>query len=416
MKLTYIIIFVLAIVFSFTACTKDEEPEIEKKINIDAKSAELIKADNEFGLDIFQRIYADKETPENFMISPLSISMALSMAYNGAETTTKNEMEKTLLLKGLSREEVNQSYKAIVKALVTADPKVVMEVANSVWYRNNYFIQQSFLDVNTNFYDAEVNPSDFDNPETVTIINNWVSDKTHNKIETIIDRINPETVLFLINAIYFNGTWTKEFNKESTQDLAFKNEKGSYILTPFMGRKDSLDFFTNDTFSAIKLPYGDGNFSMTVLLPNDGKDVSDIISQFNPSNWNKWQSGFKHTNNIDIRIPKFKVEFEIKLNSILQAMGMPGAFTPAADFSGINPARDLYISFVRHKTFIDVHEEGTEAAAVTIIGFDRTSAEPSEPQWIPFHCVKPFLYAITEKDTEAILFMGKVGDPTVKND
>jgi serine protease inhibitor len=403
------ILTLIAILFS---CNKDDSDI--KDLNIDFKSEKLIKADNEFGLDLFKGVYNDSKTPVNFMISPLSVSVALSMAYNGAETETKTEMETALRIKGFSRDEINKAYKELITALTTADPKVTMEIANSIWYSNIYHVEQNFLDVNKSYYDAEVESADFADLKTITLINNWVSEKTHEKIPEIINEISPGMVMFLINAIYFNGIWTKEFNPESTQKLSFKTESGNYKTTSMMGRKDSLDYFSNETFSAIEMPYGQGNYNMMVLLPNEDKTVSDIISQLNPENWGNWQKDLKFKNSIDIRLPKFKIEFDIKLNDILKAMGMPLAFTDMADFSGINPARDLFISYVKHKTFVEVDEEGTEAAAVTIIGFETTSAEPGQEQWTQFYCTRPFLFAITEKDTGAILFLGKVGDPTKK--
>jgi len=396
------------------ACNKGTDDPGIKDITIDAKSEKLVEADNEFGLDLFKKVYDDPETPGNFMISPLSVSLALSMAYNGANTETKEEMKEAMRLDGLTPEEINNAYKSLVEALTSADDKVMMEVANSIWYRNNYSVQQSFLDINKNYYDAEVNAADFNNPETVDLINGWVSDKTHEKIPEIIKAIPSDAVMYLINAIYFNGTWTKEFNPESTQEFSFENEKGNYVVAELMGRKDSLNYFSNETFSAIELPYGKGNFNMMVMLPNYDKSVGEVIGQLSPSNWEKWQKAFVHTNSVDIRLPKYKIEFEIMLNDILKSMGMQQAFTTSADFSGINPARDLYISMVKHKTFVEVDEEGTEAAAVTIIGFTNTSVNPVGPQWIPFYCTRPFLFAITEKETGAILFMGKVGDPTLK--
>jgi serine protease inhibitor len=404
-------LFVL-ITLGLFSCNKDDSDI--KDLNIDFKSEKLIKADNEFGLDLFKGVYNDSKTPVNFMISPLSVSVALSMAYNGAETETKTEMEEALRIKGFSRDEINKAYKELITALTTADPKVTMEIANSIWYSDIYHVEQSFLDVNKTYYDAEVESADFSDLNTVNLINNWVSEKTHEKIPEIIDEISPDMVMFLINAIYFNGIWTKEFNPESTQKLPFKTESGNYKSTSMMGRKDSLNYFSNETFSAIEMPYGQGNYNMMILLPNEDKTVSEIIGQLNPENWEKWQKALKFKNSIDIRLPRFKIEFDIKLNEILKAMGMQLAFTDMADFSGINPARDLFISYVKHKTFVEVDEEGTEAAAVTIIGFETTSAQPGEVQWIPFHCYSPFLFAITEKDTGAILFMGKVGDPTKK--
>jgi serpin B len=410
MKTKHFSILLLAV--ALFACNKATDDPGIKDLDLDAKSKKLIEADNEFGFDLFKRVYGDAETPANFMISPLSISLALSMAYNGAETETKTQMEEAMRIKGFTRDELNSVYQSLIETLTTADEKVVMEIANSIWYRNNYQVQQSFLDVNNTFYDAEVNASDFSDPATVGLINGWVSDKTHAKIPEIIQEIPGEAMLYLINAIYFNGTWTKEFNPGSTQQLGFETDNGNSIFADMMGRKDSLDYYSNETFSAIEMPYGQGNFNMLVMLPNDDKKVSDIIGQMNPGNWEKWQKALKVTNSVDIRLPKFKIEFDIKLNDILKAMGMPLAFTEKADFSGINPDRDLFISYVKHKTFVEVDEKGTEAAAVTVISFVDSSYDPDALQWTPFYCTRPFLFAITEKETGAILFMGKVGDPT----
>ena len=414
MRTQIILLLVVAIALLQTACTEPVE-EIDK-ITITEKSQKLVEADNAFGLDLFQLIYNDDETPTNFMISPLSISMALSMAYNGAETDTKEEMAKALRIEDFTREEINGIYQTLIQELTTNDPKVAMEIANSIWYRNTYNVEQNFLDVNHTYFNAEVNAANFNDPATVDLINQWVSDKTHEKIPKIINEISPEMVLYLINAIYFKGTWRQEFNPESTQELGFKISENNYVVAEMMGREDTLNYLSNDTFSAIELPYGSGNFNMTVLLPNYDKTVDDVVAQLNAKNWKSWQQNFKITNNIDIRLPKFKIEFDITLNQMLKLMGMELAFTDLADFSGINPNRDLFISFVKHKTFVEVDEKGTEAAAVTIIGFETTSVDPNEPQKITFHCDRPFLFAITEKTSGTILFMGKLGDPTAKND
>ena len=407
-------LFFILLTMSLFACNKANDDSNIKDLDIDAKSEKLIEASNKFGLDLFKEVYNDAKTPENFMISPLSVSLAMAMVYNGAENETKAEMEEALRLEGFTRDEINQSYKLVVNALLTADDKVTMDVANSIWYRETYQVEESYLNVNQNYYDAEVNASDFTDPETVTLINNWVTDKTNDKITSIIDEIPSDAIMYLINAIYFNGTWTKEFNPEGTQQLSFKNSNGNYILTDMMIRNDSLNYFSNDVFSAIELPYGQGNFNMMVMLPNNDKTVSDIIGQISTENWDKWQEALKFTNSIGIWLPKFRIEFDKKLNDILKDMGMNLAFTSNADFSSIDPAKNLYISYVKHKTFIETDEEGTEAAAVTIVGDVGGSADPNAVEWIPFHCTKPFLFAITEKDTGAILFMGKVGDPSKK--
>lgn len=402
----------LAILLSFflvySSCTEENDPGGEIEVN--TKSQEIVDADNAFGLDIFKLI-ANQEQDSNFMISPLSISMALSMAYNGAETDTKAEMAEALRISDFTRDEINQTYKELIAALITVDPDVAMEIANSIWYSDVYPVEENFLTVNQNYYDAEVQQGDFSNPGMTKKINDWVSDKTHKKIPTIIDGIDPATVMFIINAIYFNGSWTREFNEENSYTGLFEKQSQNYIEAEMMQGIDTVNYLSNETFSAIQLPYGHGNFSMMLLLPNSDKTVADVVEEINTENWSAWLKGFSMTNDVDIILPKFKLEYEKKLKDILQLMGMEQAFTTQADFSGINANRDLFISEVLHKTFIDVNEKGTEAAAVTAIIFDTTSIDPNEEQKTYFHCTRPFLFAITEKDTGAILFMGQVSEP-----
>lgn len=411
MKTQLFIFSLILLLFSAGSC--DTNNDANNKIELSFKAQKIVAADNAFGLDVFQRISADEEKA-NFMISPLSISMALSMAYNGAETATRDEMAEALQIEDFSREELNETYRDLIEALLHADKKVAMEIANSIWYRNTYQVEQDFLTVNSTFYDAEVKEADFNSPETLDLINKWVSDKTHGKIPSILNEIPAEAVLYLINAIYFNGTWSKEFNPESTQELTFNVSEQEQVSAAMMGRIDTIDYQKNELFSAIRMPYGDGNFSMTVMLPNEGKSIADLTSSMNAENWKQWQKDFDVTKSVDIRLPKFKMEYDITLNQVLKAMGMELAFTEQADFSSINKNRDLFISFVKHKTFVEVDEEGTEAAAVTIIGFETTSVGPEQAEKIYFHCNRPFLFAITEKDTEAILFIGKVGNPALE--
>jgi serine protease inhibitor len=414
MKTTRIITFALVLAAIFSACNK--EPDRGTPIQLDLKSQQLVEADNAFGLNLFRSISADPKSPANFMISPLSISMALSMAWNGAETETRDEMAEAMRVQDFDRDDVNQIYLDLIKALTSNDRKVTMEIANSIWYRKGYHVEADFLNVNRTYYDAEVEEADFSDPATLDRINGWVNDKTHEKIPKIIDEIPTEMVMYLINALYFKGTWQQEFNPESTQKMGFLVAPEEYTEVDMMGREDTLNYFRNETFSAIELPYGDGNFNMTILLPHLEKNINDVVDQLSADNWKQWQKAFSKTGPIDIRLPKFKIEYEIVLNQLLQQMGMQLAFTPAADFSSINPARNLYISFVKHKTFVEVDEEGTEAAAVTIIGFEVTSINPNELQKINFHCDRPFLFVITEKSTGTIIFMGKVGNPNAKNE
>lgn len=405
---TNILAFLLTPIFIFISCNLQTTDEIDE-IEVTEKEARLIEANNDFGFEMFGHVYSEEKSAENIMVSPLSVSLALAMTYNGAKNETKTAIEKALKVYGLSPADINTSYFDLVNALKSLDQKVLLEIANAIYYRKNFEVENSFIKTNQQYYNAEISSLDFSSPNALNIINGWVAEKTHNKIETILDEIKPSQVMFLLNAIYFKGIWTKEFNKKSTEQKPFYLENGSTIQTETMQRTDTLPYTSNALFSAIQLSYGKGNYNMYVFLPESKKNLQDIIDQLNNDNWQTWMKSFSLTQNVDIKFPKLKYEYEIKLNDILTEMGMGVAFTGTADFTGINWDGGLYIDYVKHKTFIDVNEEGTEAAAVTIVAIDKTSVGP---QKIAFYLNRPFLYAITEKSTGAILFMGTVTNPS----
>jgi serine protease inhibitor len=392
------------------SCQKnDSGPEGFKEIDLDEKSSTLLEADNTFGLKIFQKV-REKSDKENIMISPLSISVALTMAYNGAEGDTKKEMQETLELNGLTDSEINGSYKTLINALLDLDDDVIFKIANSVFYADIFTVKPGFLDVNRDIYDAEIRELDFSSQQSVDIINDWVSDNTNGKIPTIINQLNPLDRMLLINAIYFKGTWAVQFDKKGTHDLNFTLKDGSDVKVPMMNKLDNVPYFTNNLFKAVKIPYGRGNYNMVVILPADGKNSQDVIDELNMDNWKEWMGGFEMKERVDITMPRFKFSFDIGLNDILTDMEMVQAFSPSdANFSKITD-EDLYISMVLHKSFIDVNETGTEAAAVTVVTFTTTSIG-TEPPTIPFLVDKPFVFAITEEDTGAIMFIGEVSNP-----
>ncbi|MGE0021374.1 MAG: serpin family protein [Draconibacterium sp.] len=402
-----IIRLVLISVFVFTACDLNKTID-EPEINISEKTARLLEAENDFGFELFQLVYASETEHENIMLSPLSVSLALAMTYNGANDETKTAMEKTLKVYGLTPDDINKSYFDLVNAIKSLDPKVLLEIANAIFYRNDFVVENNFVNTNRQYYNAEISALDFNSPQAVNTVNNWVAEKTHDKIKTILDRITPQQVMFLLNAIYFKGTWTKEFNSKSTELQLFYPETDSNIQTETMQRVDTLLYTSNNLFSAVQLSYGKGSYNMYVFLPNHDKKLQDIVDNLNADNWETWMKSFSETQNVDIKFPKFKYGYEIKLNNVLTEMGMGVAFTSAADFTGINRSGSLNIDYVKHKSFIEVNEEGTEAAAVTIVAIERNSVEP---QKIPFYVNRPFFYAITEKSTGAVLFMGTVKNP-----
>ena len=408
MEMKKIIQLALISVFVFSACNLNEIDK-ETEIKLTEKTARLLEAENEFGFELFRLVYGTETEYDNIMISPLSVSLALAMTYNGANGETKTAMEKTLKVYGLTPDDINKSYFDLVNALKSLDQKVLLEIANAIYYRNDFMVENSFIKTNQQYYNAEVSALDFSSPQALNTINGWVAEKTHDKIETILDEIKPSHVMFLLNAIYFKGTWAKEFITKSTEKLPFYLENETNIQTETMQRFDTLPYTSNDLFSAVQLSYGKGSYNMYVFLPNPEKNIQEIVDKLDADNWETWMKSFGVTQNVDIKFPKFKYEYDTKLNDVLTEMGMGVAFTGAADFTGINRDGDLKIDYVKHKSFIDVNEEGTEAAAVTIVAIDRTSAGP---QNIPFIVNRPFFYAITEKSTGAVLFMGTVKNPS----
>jgi serpin B len=382
----------------------------QQKIFIGEKAKKVVSANNAFGFNLFSKINDATPESENIILSPLSASMALGMTMNGANGATRTAMENTLEVDGLTVEEINESYKMLVGALTTVDPKVTIEIPNSIWYKNSFTILEDFIKVNQDYFNAEVSPLDFYDPSSVDIINNWVAESTHDKIKTILDAIDADAVMFLINAVYFNGTWKFEFDEQFTEPATFYLSDGTTKQVEMMKQEATLSYFSNELFEAIDLYYGSGNFSMLVMLPKVTFTPDDVILQMNEENWNSWMNSFSEAN-IQVSLPKFKLEYEKRLEAALIEMGMGPAFDPySADFSKINPDYPLFIGMVKQKTFIDVNEEGTEAAAVTIVGMYITSiGEPDMPYL--FQVNRPFLFAIKEKDTGAILFLGKVMEP-----
>jgi len=413
------LIIILALIFiavMLSSCKKSnidepsQEEPYQQKIFLNEKAKAVVNADNTFGIKLFKELNEESETEENIIISPLSVSIALGMTYNGADGETKEAMENTLELQGLSVEEINESYKILIDELTSVDPKVTMNIPNSIWYRHTFDVLQDFININQNYFYAKVSPLNFNDPASVGIINNWVAESTNQKIPEIIDYIDPAAIMFLINAVYFNGTWVYEFDEQNTEPETFYLANGTTKQVDMMKQETNLNYFNNDIFRAVELNYGSSNFSMVILLPKENYTPDNIIEQMNTENWTNWMSGFSEKN-IQFSLPKFKLEYEKRLNDALISLGMGIAFNHpcCANFSKINPDHDLFIGFVKHKTFIDVNEEGTEAAAVTIVGIFETSNGGDNPYY--FTVNKPFLFAIKERDTDAIIFIGKVMEP-----
>jgi serine protease inhibitor len=376
---------------------------------------QIVESGNEFGFNLFREVVG-QEGDKNIFISPLSVSMALGMTLNGADGDTYEAMKQTLELAGLTEEEINKSYQSLIELLRGLDPEVVFQIANSIWYEQDFAVKQAFLDNCQQYFDAEVEGLNFSDPAAADTINAWVNENTNGKIEEIVDSpIDPLTVMFLINAIYFKGTWKYEFDEQDTRNRDFHLLDGSEVQCEMMVQQAKFDYYQNNDFQAIDLPYGNGKYSMTVLLPLLDNNIDDMIAELNDNNWDEWMGNLTKQE-VALYFPKFTLEYELTMNGVLEALGMEVAFDEdLADFGRMYHADqsdgNVYIDKVKQKTFVEVNEEGAEAAAVTSVEMMSRYSIGSEPPLIYMIVDRPFVFAIRENHSGTLLFIGKIMNP-----
>ena len=399
-KIPALLALIIAVIGA--GCSKQVDPIFDYNV----KSARVIETNNNFGLELLN-VVLEAETKPNIMISPASVGIALGMTYNGAESTTMDAFGEVLNYNGLTREEVNEITRELIAVLLTNTKGNLLEIANSIWYNKGFPVKQEFIDLNSNYYKAQVRELDFSKASALNTINDWVSSNTHEKIDEIIDHIDPSTMMILINAIYFNCLWEVQFDPKDTYDAPFYRENGTkFAMVDMMKLENTFKVAYSDNFRAVELPYKNKKFSMFLFLPDEGTPVNDLAAELDGPTWNNWLDKFQEINKYNIELPRFEFEFDRSLKEDLKSMGLEIAFTDEADFSGISEI-SLLISDVIHKTYIKVNEEGTEAAAVTAVTMDLTSAGPGSI----LRFDRPFLFAITENSSKSILFMGKVSEP-----
>lgn len=379
----------------------------------------VVAAHNRFGMHLFKSLLGEGgATPNNVFISPTSIALALGMVYNGAEGETAAAMREVMQLGELSRSEVNAASLALWEALdrplptKPEAPGVQIDIANSIWHRIDASLNETFLQENAHYFRALIEGLAFEAPESVGTINNWVSDATQGLIPTVVDRLDPDLLLLLINAVYFKGDWTTPFNPSQTVETPFHLAAGGVRTVPMMYRTGTIEYYEQEGTQAIRLPYGaDGELAMYVFLPRVGADFGT------------WARGFayeslEHTFERfaprfgEVQMPRIDLAYKVKLNDTLHALGMSVAFHPGqADFSRMrlnDEVRNLYLGDVIHQSVLKVDEEGTEAAAVTSIEVRVTSLPVYD---FRFKADRPFLIVIRDDVTEALLFVGAVTEP-----
>ncbi len=383
---------------------------VATKTNTEIKMSQLIDAHNRFGFNLFTRIQSQKSS-QNIVISPSSIAIALAMTRNGTSSETLREMTEVLQLNQLEATTVDASYLKLIETLKTADSDVRLTIANSLWVNQNIALKDRFIDNAKNFYQAEVTNLNFVNSKAKNTINNWVAQNTANKIPTIVDSTSPEDALYLINAIYFKGIWTNKFDPNSTTEQPFYTEPNTSKPKKMMSQTGDYRYYGNERFQAVRLPYGKKEeLSMYIFLPRETSNLEQFNQQLTNGNWQEWLSQMRSQQG-NITIPRFKLEYETELKNVLAALGMNMIFDRSlADFSQMTDT-SVAVDTVKHKTFIEVNEEGTEAAGVTSTGIRITSAAPQDRPFT-MNVNRPFFFAIRDDVSESILFMGNIVEPS----
>lgn len=398
-----IVFFTIACLFVLTGCSKVGLSAYEKE---DYKR--IAETNNRFAFAIHEQL-VHLEEGNNIFFSPTSIHMALSMTVNGANGETEKQMMDVLFAEHLTLEELNRGHASFLALLAEKDDAVTLNIANSLWLKEGYPFIDEFVDNVTNFYHAETKEVDFLKPQTKEAINQWVEEATNKKIKNIVEFIDPATVLYLLNAIYFKGDWDQPFDEHLTHENVFFLADGKQKKHLFMVQDGEFNYFENDLFQAIELPYVNHEASMFIILPHEDQELAQIYDNLSFETWNSWRSQFSKSKGT-LYLPKFQMEYDATLNDVLISLGMEDAFTAKADFSNMVENSGVAISEVKHKSYLDVNEQGTEAAAATSIAVVEMAAPVDR---FTMNVNRPFFLAIQENTSGMILFMGAVNEPTL---
>jgi serpin B len=416
MKAINILLLTLFAGLMFFSCERHDcdncNPDKQKPPLKIASDSSMVAQGNAFAMKLFSVTNAQNSDDENLVLSPLSLNMALAMVWNGANGNTKTAIQTAMGMDDYSPESVNEYFKTIREGFMQTDAaNTQLAMANSIWYRPEFPVKQPFINLNLQYYNAQVEQLDFNLPNACDILNQWCSDNTNGLIDDMFSPpIASDLIMFLINALYFKSVWADSlaFDPEETYSANFYKTPTQQIYVQMMHQKNDFQYYCDENLQLLTIPYGNGAFTMNFVLPQDNKTFTEMLTTLNaPNYWNNCLNSRYLKPAFDVYIPKFKVRYdtEEKLIPILTELGMGIAFNEfAADFSGISNV-PTFISMVKQKTYIDVNEQGTEAAAVTVIGSNVTSVQPV------FMANRPFLFVIQEESTGVVLFMGKINNP-----
>ena len=414
-----ILVFFLHTVVVLSGCDRVNLGVIaDPPVALDTVDPEVVSANTRFGFKLLNELQkTDIGQAKNTLISPFSISLALAMARNGAAGETERAMRNALQLQALDPQSLNTNYVMLQNALQARDSAVKLSIANSLWGAEGIAFDPSFLNRNRQFLDTEISNLDFTDPNNVSTINESISDSTDGRISDIIEAIAPSTVVCLISGIYFKGSWQEEFEVSRTLDKPFYLANGGKKQVPMMHKTDGFSYFADEDFQAVELPYGGGRMGMYIFLPNRDTDLNTFLADLHLQNWEVWMSRFSPQTEVQLVMPKFELRYSAGLERALGQLGMGIAFDGSqADFSRmrVSPV-PVFISYLDHHAIVEVNEEGTEARTGTFVYADAVTEE-AMPQAarppIPFIVDRPFFFAIRDHQTQTVLFMGVVVDPS----
>ncbi|MDR0937867.1 MAG: serpin family protein [Mediterranea sp.] len=407
-KTIYPILFAATLLLA-GACSNDDTQGTEQPIptpyyplELSTAERQIAQSNNEFAVRLFSEV-AKSEQGENLFISPLSASYALAMLTNGANGNTLDELKMALGFADASLEEMNAFYRKLTDYLKNADGQSQFGIANSIWLNKGFEALPAFIATNHDVYSAEVRSLDFSDSDALRTINGWVSDKTYGHIPNLLDKISTDAMTYLINALYFKGVWKDKFEEISS---TFTNGDGRQTSVKSLTDTRNFAYTEDDDVQMAAINYGNGSFSLAIILPKENRTPQEVASALTPTKWEEWTSRLNGAE-LKMEFPTFSMNYGRALIDDLKALGINDAFSPlAADFSKLSNS-PIFVGLVQQKSYIEVTKEGTVAAAATVIGGYTTSLPPTTGP-INFIVDRPFLFAIKENSTNTILFMGSV--------
>lgn len=400
---------ILILLFFVTACSKKSTNDTDILSKNETKSELISDKSNSFGFGLFKKLNTKKDDHRNVVISPLSTAMVLGMAYNGVEGETKQKFSEVLGWEDVSVIELNGYNNRLIDHLQQQSENIRMNISNSVWFDEQLNIKESFLKRNRESFQTYTSSIDTEDRSAANIINHWVAESTDGNISGVMDNISSQDMLYILNATYFKGNWKNDFNESKTKKSQFFLEDKSSTPVSMMWQKADLNYYDGEDFQFVELPYEDESYCMYILLPDSNKKVDETIENLSYSSWHFYKEKLSKKRNINFGMPRFHCEHAIKMKDLLGGMGLGKLFVrDKTDLSGITE-RKVAISEMMHKAAVDVDEKGTEASAATSLAISFTTLVEDNP----FNLIvnRPFVFAIEEKKSNTLLFIGKVTNP-----